>query len=42
MPKTCIFPGCLIYPSYNFQTEKQPLYCACHKKEHMVNIKFAQ
>jgi hypothetical protein len=32
-------PGCSKQPTFNFEGEKRPLYCAEHKKEGMIDVK---
>ena len=36
----CIVEGCKISPSFNYNGETIRLYCAKHKKEGMVNVKY--
>ena len=37
--KRCIFDNCNIRPSYNYENEKQAIYCAKHKLDNMIDIK---
>ena len=39
MVKNCIFENCKTRKNYNFEGEKNALYCVKHKKENMINIK---
>ena len=34
----CMFEGCKVHPSFNFEGQKQRLWCASHKQAGMVNI----
>ena len=37
--KACIYEGCKVLASYNFEWDTQLLYCFTHKKEGMINVK---
>ena len=37
--KHCVFEGCNITPSFNFENEKTAIYCASHKKLGMIYVK---
>ena len=39
MKKLCVAPGCGHRPAYNYVNETIKLYCAHHKKEHMIFVK---
>jgi Holliday junction resolvase len=39
MVKTCIFENCKKIPSFNYENEKQAIYCSEHKKENMIDVK---
>jgi len=34
----CIYTGCKVYPNYNVEGERKPLYCSKHKSDRMVNV----
>ena len=36
--KHCVFEGCNITPSFNFENEKTAIYCASHKKLGMIDV----
>jgi len=38
MVKTCIFENCKTIPNFNYENEKQPIYCYKHKLEKMINV----
>jgi hypothetical protein len=37
--KTCKEDGCKTHPIYNFEGQKEALYCSKHKKDGMINVK---
>ena len=37
--KKCVYENCTIRPSYNYENEKQVLYCKTHKLYNMIAIK---
>jgi hypothetical protein len=37
--KTCIYEDCVTIPVFNYENEKNPLYCTIHKKKGMIDIK---
>ena len=39
MVKKCIFENCKKQSSFNFENEKNAIYCSQHKKENMIDIK---
>jgi hypothetical protein len=36
--KRCVYAGCLVIPSYNYENMPSGIYCYTHKKENMVPV----